>query len=314
MKRALLAVLSLLVSGPLVSAAAPGECAEGCTPGYWKNHPERWDGAGGDDFTHTLQHFLSFNAVLGVSPAQSSLGDEVTLLDAAGIGGGGINALNRHTAAALASADTSIFYPFEVAQVIALYQDAVGAVPGPESVGSVHGIFEDANELGCPLSNSWQPKGQICTYCYGGEGDCPCGGSYAQGGCPNSTGVGAIASGSGTGSIADDDLVLTAIQLPPNKPVIWFMAPRTNRYPLADGLLCVHPGELKIIRFPPSLSNGDGVNTFGPGVVQASIDHPVAIAEIKPGSTWNFQCYYRDPQGPCGSGANTTNAVRVEFY
>ncbi len=313
---------SLLFLIALPSTALAQDCNEGCTPGYWKNHPERWDGAGGDDFTTTVQHQLSFNAVFGVTVAESKMADDVTLLEAlsssnitalSAANEGNIYALNRHSAAGLADADSAILYPFTTIQVIDLYRDAVGAVAGPASIRSAHLLLEAANELGCPLSNSWQPDG-ICTYCYADEGDCPCGVPYPNGGCTNSTGLGGVLTYSGTASMAADDLVLTASQLPANRPVIWIMAPAQNRTVIRDGLLCISPGHLKIYRFPATTSNSNGVSVFGPGIVQKSIDHPVESAEIFPGDTRNFQAYYRDVGSPCGNDANTTNAVRVDFY
>ena len=35
---------------------------------------------------------------------------------------------------------------------------------------------------------------------------------------------------------------------------------------------------------------------------------------IEPGESWNFQVWYRDPNGPCNSTFNLTNAVPVDFY
>ena len=34
---------------------------------------------------------------------------------------------------------------------------------------------------------------------------------------------------------------------------------------------------------------------------------------IPPGRTWNFQGWYRDPQGPCAGTYNLTNAVQLTF-
>jgi hypothetical protein len=285
--------------------------SEGCTPGYWKNHEERWDDLNGDDFTDTIKHFLSFNAVLGVTEAQSGKADSITLLDAASTGGGGLNALGRHTAAALASSDTSILYAYGVAHVIALYRDAVGADPGPETVSSVHALLEDANEAGCPLSNDYEGP-TVCIYCDANEGDCPCAGDTAEGGCRNSTGQGGTLSVTGTTSYSADDLVITASQLPANAPVVWISARQANRDVLGDGLLCI--GGLKILRTLVTTSDAGGTTTLGPGIVQMSIDSPVDLAEIFPGSTWHFQAYYRDTANVCGGQANLTNAAQAVFY
>ena len=222
--------------------------------------------------------------------------------------------MNRHTAAALASADTAIFSPVSVADVVALYRDAVDLVTGPADIASAHGFLESVNELGCPLSNSWQPDG-ICTYCYADEGDCPCGGDFLGGGCKNSTGSGGVLTPSGSADHAADDLVMTATQLPPNTPVIFIMAPEATRSSLADGNLCLSPGNLKIIRITPTqVSSQSGTAAIGPGIVQWSVDSPVDVAEIFLGDTWHFQAYYRDMSSACGGNSNLTNAVRVTFY
>jgi hypothetical protein len=131
---------------------APGGEPHGCTPGYWKNHTERWDGVGTNDKTATIKTYLLFNATMGVTSTQSSLSNSLTLLGACKLKGGQLKALARHAAAALANADSSIGYPYTVAQVIALYRDAVGADPGPETWESAKAKLEAANELGCPLN------------------------------------------------------------------------------------------------------------------------------------------------------------------
>ena len=135
-----------------------------------------------------------------------------------------------------------------------------------------------------------------------------------NGGCLNSTGLGGTISASGTSSHAADDLILTATQLPANTPVIWIAAIASQRTVLNDGLLCLAPGGLKIIRTLTTASSDEGVTTLGPGIVQASIDNPVAVAEIFPGSTWNFQAFYRDTSSTCGGMSNLTNAIQVTFY
>ncbi len=127
----------------------PGD--EGCTPGFWRNHTELWDGIGSDDVTTTIQTTDGFNATFGVTPAQSGLADTVTLIDAVNLGGGGLMALNRHAAAALPSAE-SVNYSYSLAGVIALYRDAVGADAGPESIYSALAKLSAANEKGCPLN------------------------------------------------------------------------------------------------------------------------------------------------------------------
>ncbi len=126
----------------------PGD--EGCTPGFWKTHPEHWDGVA-PDATTTIQHQDGFNVIFGVNPSQSGLKNSVTLMDAVNLGGGGLMALNRHAAAALPSAE-SVQYSYSLAGVIDLYRDAIGVDPGPETIYSALAKLSAANEKGCPLN------------------------------------------------------------------------------------------------------------------------------------------------------------------
>ncbi len=71
-----------------------------------------------------------------MTSAQSEKADTVTLLQAIQTGGGGLAALGRHAAAALANADSGINYAYTLAQVVGIYKDAVGAIAGPETVDS----------------------------------------------------------------------------------------------------------------------------------------------------------------------------------
>jgi hypothetical protein len=105
----------------------PPSQGEGCTPGYWKNHFEDW-------------------AAAGYSPSQKMIdvfgtgffGNTLTLGEAIGLGGGGINRIARHGVAALLSAaHPDVDYPYTVAQVIAYVQ-----------AGKVDALVT-ANELGC---------------------------------------------------------------------------------------------------------------------------------------------------------------------
>jgi uncharacterized repeat protein (TIGR01451 family) len=127
------------------------EVGEGCTPGFWKNHTELWDGVGTNDVTSTIQTTDLFNATFGVTSAQSGKANSVSLLQAIGSGGGGLVALGRHATAGLVNADSGVNYGMSVEDVIALYRDAVGADPGPETVSSALAILVAANERVCPL-------------------------------------------------------------------------------------------------------------------------------------------------------------------
>lgn len=78
-KATILAMLTLLVLAPFIAVQPVAACTQGCTPGYWKNHPEAWVGHAQGD------------RVDGVFAAPSDLngdGTADTLLDALNYKGG----------------------------------------------------------------------------------------------------------------------------------------------------------------------------------------------------------------------------------
>lgn len=141
----------------------------------------------------------------------------------------------------------------------------------------------------------------------------PCGNAYDSSGCANRTGEGAFLAGSGTSGTSADDLVLATTQLPPDKLGLVFMGAGQQEMPLGNGLLVVASANLGLHRFPPKSSGPAGTIVEGPGIVAHSNAHFPVAARIQPGQTWNFQCYYRDPAGPCGSTYNTSNGFSVAF-
>jgi hypothetical protein len=73
----------------------------------------------------------------------------MTLREVVKLKGGGLNALGRHTVAALlSSASTGVDYPYTTAQVIAAFNLVY---PGGD-YEALKDILMDANELGCPLN------------------------------------------------------------------------------------------------------------------------------------------------------------------
>jgi hypothetical protein len=119
---------------------------EGCTPGYWKQpqHFDSWVGyAPGDDFDSVFDP-----DDVGLRRPETGSTADITLLEALGLRGGGVNALIRHTVAALLNAsNTGVSYDLTVADVLAKYTAAIG--------GDVEGQkdeFVGFNEQGCPLN------------------------------------------------------------------------------------------------------------------------------------------------------------------
>jgi len=143
--------------------------------------------------------------------------------------------------------------------------------------------------------------------------DAPCSNSYDSGGCRSQAGTGAFLYGTGTSSVLSDDLVMLATQLPTNKLGLYFMGPAQALAVSGNGLRCIGGGATGLKRFATGNSGAGGEIDLGPGIVAYSQTHFPATSRIQVGQTWNFQCFYRDPAGPCGATSNTTNGFSVTF-
>jgi hypothetical protein len=122
---------------------------EGCTPGYWRNHADRWIGAHPNDL---------FDATFDVT---SGLGGTYRLGQAIWASGGGINALARHATAGLLNSfggvpngdGTTVAYAYTTAQVLAMVKDAIDSGDAAQ-IEATKNLLEAANEAGCPLSGT----------------------------------------------------------------------------------------------------------------------------------------------------------------
>lgn len=148
-------------------------------------------------------------------------------------------------------------------------------------------------------------------YCFGVG--CPCGNEDSLRGCENSTGSGGQLAACGTTSVAADDLVLSASLLPGHSFGVLVMGAGSTTSPLGDGRLCIDDGSVGLFRYAVKSSGGAGRIVEGPGIVATSHGLFGPAGQIAAGQTWNFQVFYRDPAGSCGTGLNTTNALAVTF-
>jgi hypothetical protein len=117
----------------------PPSGGEGCTPGYWKQ----------------TQHFHSYTAPYAPTTLFSDVFENafpgMTLQQVLSNGGGGLDALGRHTVAALLNAASGgVSYNLTVQQVI----DQFNAVyPGTKAdYESLKDVFAGYNEQTCPLN------------------------------------------------------------------------------------------------------------------------------------------------------------------
>jgi hypothetical protein len=114
---------------------------EGCTPGYWKQD----------------HHFADWSAPYAPGDLFSDYFEDAfpgrTLLDVVKQGGGGLNALGRHTVAALLnSANGEVSYDLTPQGVIDAFN---GVYPGSkEDYEGLKNELQNFNEQGCPLNNS----------------------------------------------------------------------------------------------------------------------------------------------------------------
>ncbi len=145
-------------------------------------------------------------------------------------------------------------------------------------------------------------------YCYGTG--CPCGNDDSGAGCANSRGVGAELTAKGTPSIGADDMRFLVLDVPTQVYGLLFMSRQPGCVAFGDGLRAMGPGS-PIFRFPTDFSGIAGRFSFGPGLIAESQSFNNGVITV--GSTWSFQSYYRDSQGPCGTRFNLSNGIRVTF-
>ena len=131
-----------------LSAAVPTGvlASEGCTPGYWKQpqHFADWPTNVGTTSTLLKDVTAAGGSVTFVTNPLS----ELTLLAILQTGGGGLDALGRHTVAALLNAGSSgVDYSPSRALIIAWFNAAYGS----GDYETLKDLLEGENESGCPL-------------------------------------------------------------------------------------------------------------------------------------------------------------------
>lgn len=128
-------------------------------------------------------------------------------------------------------------------------------------------------------------------------------------GAPNSAGAGASISASGSASVCANDLVLHVSGAISAQFGMFYYGPNQVQAPFGDGFRCVGAGGLGTFRLLPPLP------ASGTGTAQHALDlsaPPASAGQILPGSSWNFQYWYRDPAFG-GTGFNLSDALKVEF-
>ncbi len=178
--------------------------------------------------------------------------------------------------------------------------------------------FFDRDELDAgsdpadPLST---PIGPGLPFCFGdGLGTpCPCGNdsTTSDGGCLNSSGLGAQLVGAGIADVAGDTLTLTGTNMIPGQASLLFQGnSQVNSgigVTFGDGLRCAGGSVKRLALLIPDL---EGSASYpGPSDLELSVRGGVLS-----GDTSFYQLWYRDTiGGPCGQGFNLSNAYEVSW-
>jgi hypothetical protein len=123
---------------------------------------------------------------------------------------------------------------------------------------------------------------------------------------PNSTGATGRLHYRCSISLERNDLRLRAVDLPPGELAVFFYGALPRHVPFADGFLCIGSPQF---RLPPAQVSASGVAQSVVDVLAPPMN--AGPGKITAGSTWHFQCWYRDPGG--ASGTNLTDALRITF-
>ena len=124
-------------------------------------------------------------------------------------------------------------------------------------------------------------------------------------GNPNSTGQVGEVTFLGSTSVAANNVTLFASGLPANEFCLFVYGQTEIQQPLFDGFLCISN---PIVRMGITTSDLLGQASRPLDLTMP----PQAVGQITPGTTWNFQVFYRDT-GFGANGANLTRGLRASF-
>jgi hypothetical protein len=179
--------------------------------------------------------------------------------------------------------------------------DGAGCSFGKNVIFAIPGGWNDGCALG--ITGNWVVQLHYESVNCGGPSSnyCPL--------TPNSAGLGASIGFAGSASIAANDLILTAEDLPSNQIGLFFYGPSQIQVPFGDGNRCV--GGV-VSRLNPPVPT----DLFGNAFRAVDYSHvgisggPNPIVNM---STFNFQFWFRDPAAMSASGFNLTNGLEITF-
>ncbi len=209
-------------------------------------------------------------------------------------------------------------YDSSGAEVAYRSTSSVGGVRGVFLLGSGNLLFTTGSGVHIydttsdSISTAFQgPSGQFIAF-YAGE-ICDCN-NYCTAN-PNSTGLPATISAIGTGRIADNDLALTASQLP-SFSFGFFITSRSQGFAAnpggSQGNLCL-AGSIGRYVGPGQIQNSGSMGVLSLDLDLTQMPQPSGFVSVMPGQTWRFQTWFRDTDLGIPT-SNFTDGVRVVFF
>ena len=135
----------------------------------------------------------------------------------------------------------------------------------------------------------------------------PLGNQYCGPAIPNTTGLPGVMSATGSPVAANNDVTLTAGQLPPGQ-FGYFLTSQTQGFfmpPGSSGFICLG-GSIGRFNQPQNIGQGP---TFSLQIDLTAVLQPTGPVAVLPGETWNFQAWYRD----IGNTNNFTDGLSILF-
>ena len=130
---------------------------------------------------------------------------------------------------------------------------------------------------------------------------------------PNSSGQAGTMGALGSGLVADNDVTLTASNLPPNQFGIFAVAPLQGFVPgtggTSNGNLCLL-GNIGRYAGPGQILSSGAAGEFQLSIDLQTIPQGGGTAGTSAGQTWNFQAWFRDA---VGLGSNFTDGFSITF-
>lgn len=154
----------------------------------------------------------------------------------------------------------------------------------------------EAAPVGIPLLGQEDSGGHATNYCQA---------------TPNSFGTTARIGCTGSLALDDGSFTLTVTGCPPVSTSFGMFTFGESQYnaPFGNGYLCVSPFNPGIFRM--------AVQSLGPAMLTCSmLSRPSEFDLFEPGSSWNFQFWYRNPAALTGGAPSTFNlsdGLHVEF-